>query len=135
MAATTGGALKVLIESSGLGLSAYRGVVPDDATLPYVVIFDGITTETVSMGDNGNEDVEKENVQMDLYEQYLSPTTGRVVEDSSLGRRLKRAVHGKQLTASPTHCYGLKVPFNSRTEIADENTTRTRFSVDLVRAF
>lgn len=135
MAATTSGALKQLIESAGLGLAAYRDVAPVDAPLPFVVITEGIINETMPGGDNTEGDTERENVQVDLYEQYMDPDTRKVTESPDLRRQLKRAMHGKQLGAAPTHVYGVRVPFNTRARRADDNTVRTRYSVDLHQAF
>jgi hypothetical protein len=135
MAATVGGALKQLIESAGLGLAAYRDLASPDAVLPYVVITEGIVSETISGGDNGAEDTEKENIQVDLYQAYMDPKTRKVTETTVLVKALKRAMHGKQLTAAPTHVYGVRVPFNTRTRRADDNTVRTRYSVDVHSAF
>lgn len=134
MAATTGGALKQLIEGAGLGLAVYRDKAPTEAVLPYVVVTDGITTTTVPMGDSGADDPDIENVQVDLWEQYMDPNTRRVTEDPALQRSLKKAMNGAGLSASPTHCYGVRVPFNQRTLDADDNTVRTRYSVNVHRA-
>lgn len=134
MAATTGGALKQLIEAAGLGLSAYRRKVPSDAALPYVVITDGISEQTIDQGDNSADDDAVENVQVDLYQQYYDVATRTVIEDQVLAKALKRAMHGKRLTAAPEHVYAVKVPFNTTSMDADDNTVRTRYSVNILRS-
>lgn len=135
MAQTTAGALKQITESLGLGLSAYRDVAPPEAVKPYVIFTDGITIQTVNGGDGGTGDTVVENVQGDLYEDAVLLDTRRVAESPSLSRDFKKGLHGHDpVSIAGIHVYAIRVPFSTRARLADENTVRTRFSVDVTRA-
>lgn len=50
MAASTTGVLKRAIETGGLGLSVYRDRAPEGAALPYIVVYEAISTAPVGVG-------------------------------------------------------------------------------------
>lgn len=138
MASTTGGAIKQLTEAAGLGLSAYRDTAPAAAVLPYVVITDGISYEVIPGGDGGRGDTLIEDVQLDLYQAYLNPATQRVNESSILADSLRRYLHGAAPSTAggdtPVRIFGIRIPFSTRGRRADDNTVRTRMSVQVRRA-
>lgn len=116
MAATTGTALKALIEAAGLGVSAYRDRPSDDTALPYVTIAEELSL--IPDGDDGRYDPDvshsaNETVQVDLWQRYLNDA-GTVVEDSALVRGLERALNGVPLLGHPTHAWGVTVDHTVR---------------------
>lgn len=143
MAGSTAGALKHLIESFGLGLSAAADDMPTNATYPFVVIQDEITVVTGdSRGGAGGifdsgTDTAVENCQVDLYQWYIDPDTRKVVESKILINALRRMLHRSAPAVAdddaPWRIYGIRVAFTSRARRADDNTTRTRMSVNVHR--
>jgi hypothetical protein len=141
MAGSTAGALKQIIESAGLGIAAYADDPPSNAVLPYVIIQDEITVTTGDSRSSGltdsGIDVALENCQVDLYQTYIDPDTRRVAENKILANALRRALHRSQPTTAsadaPWRIYGVRVAFTSRARRADDNTVRTRMSVNVHR--
>lgn len=137
MASTTGGALKAYIESLGLGLSAYRDTIPEEATKPYVQIHEGIAISPESSGDFGdmNASIEvREEVQLDLYQAHRNDA-GAIVESYTLPDALARKLRGAHLATAPKHVYGVRVLSGpNRFPDDDENVVRHLYTLALARA-
>lgn len=106
MAQTCGGALKVLIESLGLGLTANRDRPSQGATRPYVTIEEEIALVPDPLEDGG-PGTAIETVQVDLWQDYrdLVPTSityGNLKENYALAPALKRGLHGARLQSIGT---------------------------------
>lgn len=111
MSATTSGALKVLIESLGLGLSAYQDRAPlrPDGTpqpRPYVVIAEESPLVPGPMEDGG-PGTAVETAFADLFQDYRdmtpgSPTYGNLKENRTLAAALRRGIHGQRLQSIGT---------------------------------
>jgi hypothetical protein len=97
LSATTSGALKVLIESLGLGLSAYRDEAPAGTKRPYITILEEITLVPDQLEDGGVGNAGRETVQIDLWQNWHDPATGVVAENYGLAPALKRGIHGQRL--------------------------------------
>lgn len=111
MAANTSNALKVLIESGGLGLAAYRdaaGLDEEDGTRAYVVITEGIAVIPDGRSDGGEGETCTEEVQVSLFEPWKDDD-GNVVESPTLIHQLVALLHGAQLLAAPQRVYGVSV--------------------------
>lgn len=141
MAATTSNVLKKIIESGGLGLGAYRDAAPPDAHTPFVVITEHITLSLDNDGDGGDPeavDTAVENVQVDLYEDYLDrsdPARPIVVESYNLSWGLLRLLHRAiPLDPPPWHIYGIRARVSSRSRDLNANLVRTRYSLDVRRS-
>lgn len=120
MSASTSGALKALIESLGLSLSAYRDRAPttevDGVTIP--AARPNVTiSEALSITDDGHgrdADAVTELVQVDLWqrldgaENYSGRSTDPV-ESLTLADALRNGLHGAQLSTAPTRAYGVVV--------------------------
>lgn len=96
MAATTAGALKALIESLGLGISAYRDEAPAGTTRPYVTIIEEIALVTDPSEDGVGATV-VETCQIDLWQDWHNSTTGGVAESYTLAPALRRGIDGARL--------------------------------------
>lgn len=101
MAQTSGGALKVLIESLGLGLTANRDRPSQGAARPYVTIEEEIALVPDPLEDGGPSTA-VETVQVDLWQDFrdlvtTSPTYGNLKENYALAPSLKRGLHGARL--------------------------------------
>lgn len=106
MAATTSGALKVLIESLGLGLSAYQDRAPQEKVRPYVEITEDNPTIPDQLEDGG-PGTAVETVFVDLFQDWkdrtpTSPTYGNIIENRTLAPALKRGIHGQRLQSIGT---------------------------------
>ena len=83
--ATLAGAIKFVIESAGLGVSAFRDMAPPKASMPFCVITEGVAWNTVPMGDTDASDelTIREQVQVDIY-QALRAADGTRTENPDL---------------------------------------------------
>jgi hypothetical protein len=110
MAASTAGALKVLIEGAGLGLSAYRHRAPEGQAYPHVVIHEAIsiTPEPAFSQFDDSQDHVNELVQIDLWQRWKN-ADGTLAESYSLADTLARTLRGSTLTAAPFHVSGLRL--------------------------
>lgn len=139
MAASTAGALKALIESGGLGISAYRDEAPDGAPLPYVTILERIALVPNVDGrfdrDSGPHSA-NETVQVSLWEQWrdLSLPHKPLTESYTLSDALTRLLDGASLPVAPTLVWG--VLFRSSRRLPpelDTNLVQTAITCDVVR--
>lgn len=133
MAATSAGALKAFIESLSLGVSVRRDRSADLA-LPAVTIEEEISLVLDSDGDFGTQDHSgRELCQVDIWQQWRAVATNAVTESYTLVPDLRRALHGGLLTASPTHCYGMRVVSSVRLLERDANTVHHALTVEIRR--
>lgn len=96
MAATTAGALKVLIESLGLNLAAYRDEAPAGTLRPFVTIMEEITLVPTASED-GLALTVVETAQVDLWQDWHDLTTGLRIESYTLAPALRRGIDGTRL--------------------------------------
>jgi hypothetical protein len=110
MAATTAGAVKALVESLGLSVTAYRDGAPTDADgnvdapFPHVVIQEGMAYDQDQAGDFGDPAAIQqvtELVQVDLFQlarKLVGGVPGSVnAEDYLLPGKLRAGLHGARL--------------------------------------
>lgn len=134
MSASLGGALKQLIEGSGLGLAAYR----DDAgkTTPaarWVTISEGIVKITERLGDDGADDPVTELIQVDLWQPWRAQVAGDPGEDYDLADQLERVLHGARLTGAPTAVRSCTVDDTVRLVERDSNLVHHAITVRIRR--
>lgn len=106
MAQTTAAALKVLIESLGLGLAAYGDRPTQNLPRPYVTIDEEIALAPDPLED-GSPSTAVETVQVNLWQDYRdrtvgSPTEGNLKENYTLAPALRRGLHGQRLQSIGT---------------------------------
>lgn len=87
MAYTTSNAIKQVIETGGLGITAHRDLAPDNASYPYAIVHEGLSfgMQWIESGDPWVT----EEVEIFLYQELATETFGQV---ESL---VKRLVTGK----------------------------------------
>lgn len=133
MAATTAGALKALIESLGLSLSAYRDEAPAGTARPYVTIIEEIALIADSSED-GKAGTAVETAQVDLWQNWHNPTTGAVAESYTLAPALKRGIDGARLALIGTSvAYTALVRHSLRMVEVDENLVHHALTVEVYR--
>lgn len=123
MSATSGGAIKALLEAAGLGIAVYRDQAPEDVAFPYVTVFEAIsvTPEPAFSAFDDSEGHVAEQVQVDVWQQRRNPTTNAVTESYTLPDAVSRALSGGRLTSLPT--YGGHMRLIGRTrQLEDEGT-------------
>lgn len=133
MSATVAGAIKALVEAAGLGVAAYRDVAPPGATLPYVLIREGIAVTTEPSGDFGAPGPYevREEVQVDVVQAWKNPQTGARLEVYGLADAVAGALRG----AAPQpvldgHVYPARVIGRTRIPpAAGDQATTTRPAV------
>lgn len=133
MSATTGGAIKTLIEGAGLSISAFRERAPEGTAFPYVSIQEAIDLVVDRGGDNGDGTTCTEVVQVDVWQQKRNPTTQAMTENYTLPGGVIRALHGKTLLTSPTKTYGLRVVGAPRVPDTDSNILHDAITVEVKR--
>lgn len=132
MSATVGNALKALLETSGLGLAAYRDAAPEDEPSPFITITDGLSVTPDDFGDGGNGGTCTETVQVDLWETWKDED-GEVVESPHLAPSVIRALHGAKLVTSPSRAHGVVVVSKRRLLEPDTNTVHTAITANIRR--
>lgn len=134
MSASLAGSLKVLIESAGLGLSAYRDNASASVTgTAWVTITEGVSTTTVAIGDHGQADTLTELVQVDLWQPWRAAVSGDPAEDYTLADRLHAAIHGATLPDPPMLVRSCTVDSYPRFVEEDENLVHHAFTVRIAR--
>ena len=138
MALTTGDALKVLIESLGLSLSAGRDHPTQRSKRPYVVITEEspLTPDPLEDGGPGTA---VETVIVDLFQDYKdmtagSPTYGKVKESYTLAAGLKRGLHGQRLQSigtAPNAAVVYMVLLRSSVRLLEEDGNAVHHSLTL----
>ena len=124
MPATVSGAVKAKVESLGLGLSCYRDAAPrlpgaqDEPLpeLPYVSVREGIAATPDQDGayDDDVAHTKAEQVQVDLWQRWRNPSTGKPEESYTLARDLELGLQGAQLVGLPFRVYGCRVLATAR---------------------
>lgn len=117
MAQTTAGALKVAIESLGLGISAYRDQAPAGLDLPYVVVQEAIAVTPDALED-GRLTSGAEQVQIDVYERLGE-------ENYALMPGLRVGLHGTRL-AKIGNSVVYVVLVRNETRVVDLQMTQVR---------
>lgn len=145
MASTSGGALKVYLETQSLGVAIHvRDVPPTQTTLPYIVIHEGIDAFTEGTEDGGaargGSSPVTEELQVDLYmyARDISAATsgGSRTESYTLPYALRRALAGAQLGtfgSPPIRIYGCHLTYGPRelSDPSDDNLIRKVYGVQL----
>ena len=138
MAASTAGALKALIESLGLGLSAYRDEPPPitggwDMPRPYVTIIEEIAL-VADPAEDGKAGTVVETAQVDLWQDWKALPTNAVVESYSLAGALRRGIDGSVLAAiGSSHPYIALVRHTLRQLQPEENLVHHSLTVEVYR--
>lgn len=138
MAQTTSAALKALIESLGLGLSADRDRPSQGATRPYVTIEEEIALVPDPLEDGG-PGTARETVQVDLWQDYrdivpTSPTYGNLKESYTLAPALKRGLHGARFQSLGTSIvYMALVRHSVRSVDEANNIVHTAITLEVFR--
>lgn len=137
MSANTAGALKALIESAGLGISAFRDErTKTNTAANWVTISDGISAVPASINtpyDPLGPKVVSELAQVDLWQTWRD-SNDNLIESSALPRSLVRVLDGARLPTSPTRTYGVTVRSSRRMPPEQEaNLVHTAITVELVR--
>jgi hypothetical protein len=138
MSLSTSGALKALIESAGLGLTADRDERSRSNTAAnWVTISENISAVPASVNtprDPLGPRVVSELAQVDLWQTWRDPSTRNVVESPALARSLHHAIDGARLPTSPTRTWSVLVRSSRRMPPEQEaNLIHTAFTVQLIR--
>lgn len=137
MAASTAGALKALVEGAGLSLAAYRDLAPERATLPYVVVNEAIaivpTASSARFDRAGTAPTGRETAQVSLWQRWRNPETGAMAESYTLPDALIELLDGAQLSAAPSHVWGVLVLSSRRIIEQEENLVQHAITVEIVR--
>ena len=96
MAASTSGALKALIESLGLGISAYGDQSPPGTSRPYVTIDEAVAV-VPDPSEDGKAGTLVETTTVHLWQDWRNPTTGVIAENKALEPALRRGIDGARL--------------------------------------
>lgn len=144
MAATTGGALKALLEAAGLGISVFRDRAPEGRTLvnaagtatPYVTVFEGVSVVPDPAFNSFDDDEHHviELAQVDVWQQWRDPQTGAVTESYTLPAAVAAALNGARLSAAPTHVSGVVLRDGPRRLLElEENVVHHAITVEVRR--
>jgi hypothetical protein len=132
LSATTAGALKALIESLGLSISAYHSQAPPGAKRPYITIDDEIALVADPLAD-GRADTGVETAQVDIWQDWKD-ASGAIVEIRTLAPAVRRGVDGAQLAAIGTsHAYICIFKHSLRQVEAEENIVHHALTVEVWR--
>ncbi len=136
MAASTGGAIKALLEAQGLGVSVFRDQKPADQNLDdWITVLEDIST-TPDGAFNAYDDPEghvSELAQVDIWQQARHPSTRVVSESYTLADAVMKALHGARLTAAPKHVSGMQVVGRVRLLEPENNIVHTALTVQVRR--
>jgi hypothetical protein len=133
MAATTAGALKALIESLGLGISAYRDEAPAGTARPYCTIIEELVM-VADASEDGKAGTVAETCQVDLWQDWHDMTTGGVKESYTLAPAVRRGIDGARIAAIGTAVpYIALVRHSLRLLEPDENLVHTALTVEVRR--
>lgn len=143
MAATIAGMLKARIEAAGLGLSVFRDAAPrpadgTDYPMPYVTVRENVAMVPDADGayddDPAAEHTAQETVQVDLWQRWRDPETGRVAEDYALPGQVRRLLHGATgWTGTPFRVRGSRVVSAVRLLEEQDNVVHHALTVVLSR--
>lgn len=135
MSATTAGALKAFLEGLGLGIEAHRDIAPSAATLPYVTIREQVSMEPeIAFNQASDEDGHvREQVQLDLWQQWRDPSTKAKTEDPELPDAVVDALRNVVLETSPTRSMPIRVTSCIRLFEQDANLVHHAITVEVPR--
>lgn len=132
MPSTTTGALKVKIESLGLGIPAYRDAAPEGHALPYVRIIEAISTVPDPMEDHALG-TGTELVQIDLFQAWRDASHAPL-ENYTLPGALLAGLEGAQIgNVGSKRVYTVLVRNMRRLLEEDNNIVHHVIDVDLKR--
>lgn len=133
MPATTAGALKVVIESLGLGLAAYRDRPSENTKPPYIVIHEAIIITPRGLGDDGDDDAVIEQIQIDLWEAWRN-ANGSSAENPARARSVELGLKAAELVDLPYRVHGVVgVSRTRRAPDERENLVRNIYTVEVRR--
>jgi hypothetical protein len=133
LSATTAGALKALIESLGLSLSAYRDEATAGTARPYVTILEELAM-TADPSEDGKAGTVVEMIQIDLWQDWHNQTTGDIAENYTLAPALRRGIDGVRLALIGTSVtYIALVRHSLRMVEPDENLIHNALTVEVYR--
>lgn len=134
MAASTAGALKALIESLGLGISAYRDEPPSSSTTrPYVTITEELTM-VADPSEDGKAGTVVETVQVDLWQDWHNLQNGNLAESYTLAPALRRGIDGARLALIGTAVSYIALVRHSLRQLeAEENLVHHALTVEVMR--
>jgi hypothetical protein len=133
--ATLAGAIKYVIESAGLGVSAYRDLAPPKASMPFCVITEGVAWNVLPHGDTDASDELsiRELVQVDIY-QGLRSADGTRIENPDLEDLVCFTLQQSKLPTWVNLVYGVQVLTRStQTDQAQSNVRRTIVTLQIDR--
>lgn len=132
-ATTTAKALKDLIETLGLGLTAYGDKPPQQAKRPYVVVLEEIALVPDALEDN-KATTGVETVQVDLFQDWRDMASGKLLEDYTLKPRLLRGLHGARTASIGTQIvYVVRVSHSLRLVDEPQNEVRHTITAEVWR--
>ena len=120
VSATTGGAVKALLESGGgVGAAVFRDKPPPGTALPCIVVLEGIARAEEMSGDfgatsGGVAPEVREELQVEIWQAKVNIKTGAMVENYTLPRTVRLKLHGRILTTSPTRSWPMRVTTSRR---------------------
>lgn len=147
MAASTGGALKALIENAGLGLAAYRADdLPRDkngratVALPCVIIQEELVLVPAGI-DNPYDNLNHsgvETVQVSLWQNARDPATNVASESFTLPKSLQRLLDGAQFATSgsgapATRTWGVRFVSSRRIPESASGRVQHAMTIEVVR--
>jgi|SRR5215831_12090719 len=134
MPATTANALKALIESLGLGLTAYMDQPPQKTKRPYVTVEQEIAFVPDPLEDAAPT-TGVETAQIDLWQNWHDqPGGGLVTENYTLAPALRKGVHGQRLASIGTAIvYIVLVVGSVRVVEPDDNLVHHAITVEIHR--
>jgi hypothetical protein len=118
--ASLAGGLKTVIESAGLGLSAFRDRAPARQRLPYCTINENVGQIALLHGDTDDPFADvayRQEMQVDLWQARRDPITGQNAEQYDLPDRLTFALATSRAPTAPTLINGMRI--SSVTRLAD----------------
>ncbi len=133
MAATTAGAVKAYLEAQSLGVAVFRGQAPAGQAMPYVTVDEGVSIVPDLSGDFGSANPITGRETADVHV-WQAERTGLTGESYTLAPAVRRAMHGANLTASPTKVYGVRVVGGQRLTEPDNDLVHDVVTVEISRA-
>lgn len=133
MSASTAGAIKAHLETLGLGVAVHRDEAPEDATLPYIVVTEGISITRDATFNPRTDDMARELVQIDVYDLKRN-AANQVTESYTLPDAVRVGVNGVRLATAPKKVYGMVWVGSARIPDPDSNVIRHAITAEVRRA-
>lgn len=111
MSNSTGAALKALLEGASLGLAVYRDQAPEKFTYPYATVSESISVVDEEAFNAWTDPLGhvREEVDIDLWQEWRNPKTKAMVEDPALADEVYQVLRAASLPTAPTYVAGLTV--------------------------